>query len=57
VIRDLTRVALAVLVVVGWLFALLWFSASVIQIAVDHSTAVTVVGAHCPSAGDAPCRH
>jgi hypothetical protein len=57
VIGDLTRAALAVFVVVGWLSALLWLSTSVIQIAVDHSTAVTVVGAHCLPAGDAPCRH
>lgn len=56
-INNLTRTALAVLVIVGWLSALLWLSMSVAQIAVERVSTVTVVRAHCLPAGDAPCRH
>jgi cytoskeletal protein RodZ len=56
VISYLSRVALAVVVIIGWLGALLWLSFSVAQIAVEHTT-TTTVRAHCLPAGETPCRH
>ena len=56
-ISQLARTALAVLVIVGWVTALLWLSFSVAQTAVERSVTVPRPQAHCLPAQDAPCRH
>lgn len=54
--NALKSVLLAILVVGGWLAALLWLSFSVVQIAVEHSTTMTVK-AHCLPSEEVPCSH
>lgn len=58
-ISQLARTALAVLVIVGWVTALLWLSFSVAQIAVERAVTVPHPQAHClpASAGAEACRH
>jgi hypothetical protein len=52
-VRALTRTALALMVIVGWVLALVWLAVSVSQIAVEHTVVKNCVVHHQSPQGDA----